>query len=352
VAARPAKPGKKRSRRTSVARSGAVLREAAPQTLDVTFVLRDVASQPIHDPETFFTFRRLSDSRQIGDQIAQAVAGAPVSFDVPVAAGQVLVCEIDPKRFRFAHSPVFFGAPGPPVTREAQLLREPNEWTPRFTRWADLPASFDALKKVLRDSPNVELFKDDTGAIADLLVGAAYDGMSGDKVALAKTALLNTYYRLSRTMEPVSGSRSWFSFVSRIHAIGRERFLAIVDPAMQAIVEQIDRHIDEFRADYEPTPAGNHRGNVPGAWQNRIAKMVSIKSAHRKGNFQLTLTELTGPDEVLLDADVDESGDLLGHFADLFKHKISGGTHPHDVHEILVFQGRDTEDVELGYRLV
>ena len=81
--------------------------------------------------------------------------------------------------------------------------------------------------------------------------------------------------------------------------------------------------------------------------------MISIKSTHRKGNFQLTLTHLSGPDEVLLDADIDENGKLLGHFVDLFKHKITGGTHPHDIHELLVpcRTGR-SRGFDLGYRLV
>jgi hypothetical protein len=140
--------------------------------------------------------------------------------------------------------------------------------------------------------------------------------------------------------------------VSRLVAIGRERFLAFVEPDMETLVRQIHTNIDEFRADYERTPSENHRGNVPAALQSRITSMVSIKSTHSRGNFQLTLTHLSNPDEVLLDADIDESGELLGHLADVLKHKISGGTHPHDVHEILAFQNREVAGFDLGYRLV
>ena len=121
---------------------------------------------------------------------------------------------------------------------------------------------------------------------------------------------------------------------------------------MEVLVRQIHAHIDEFRADYERTPSENHRGNVPPELQGRISSMISIKSTHSKGNFQLTLTHLSDPDEVLLDSDIDENGELLGHVADLFKHKISGGTHPHDVHEILTLQNREVEGFDLGYRLV
>jgi hypothetical protein len=312
--------------------------------------MRDVARRAIRDPATFFTFRRLSDHRQIGDQLQLELTGAPVVFDLPVATGEVVVCEIDAKRFRFVHSPVFFRSPGPPVRKAFTLLREPKQWAPRFTRWNDLPAAFGAFKQVLAASPKVTLFKD-VDPLADLLVEGAYDAMSGEEVTLAKTALLNAHFRLNGTREPVSDDRPWFSFVRRLIAIGRERFLAFVDPEMERLVRQIHTHIDEFRADYERTAAGNHRGNVPAALQGRITSMVSVKSTHRKGNFQLTLTHLSGPDEVLLDADIDESGELLGHFLDLFKHKITGGTHPHDIHELLVLQEGQAAGFDLGYRL-
>ena len=346
-----------RATRPRAGRRAAAVRRAtraaprAAETLQVTLDLRDVAGRPLRDPETFFTFRRLSDNRQISDQLAIELTGAAPVFQLPVATSEVAVCEIDPRRFRFVNSPVFFRTPGPPITKTSLLFREPKEWTPQFTRWNELPAAFATLKKVLRDSPNVTLFKR-AQPIAPLLTDATYDGLSSDDTTLAKTALLNSYFRLNRTMEPVSAARSWFSFVRRIIAIGRERFLAFVDPDLETLVREIDRHIDQFRADYEPTPAENHRGNVPAIFQGRISSMVSIKSTHSKGNFQLTLTHLAGPDEVLLDTDIDENGDLLAHFLDLFKHKITGGTHPHDIHELLVHQEGQSPGFDLGYRLV
>lgn len=340
----------RRSTRRVVPVPAVAIAEAAGETLQVTLGLTDVAGHPIHDPETFFTFRRLDGNRQHGDQLVVALGDRPAVFDVPVATNKVLFCEIDPRRFRFAQSPVFFGTPGPPVRKDAQLFREPTEWTARFTRFDALPASFSNLRDVLAVSPQVTLFKE-LAPIAELLVGAAYDDMQGENVSLAKTALLNCYFRLSRTPEPVSNTRSWFSFVKRLIAIGRERFLAFVDPGMETLVRQIHDRIDLFRADYERTPAENHRGNVPAALQHRISGMVSIKSTHRHGNVQLTLTRLQSPDEFLLDADIDESGDLLGHFLDLFKHKFSGGTHPHDIHELLVLQEKDSDGFDLGYRL-
>lgn len=322
----------------------------APEGLEVAFELRDVGGQLIHDPDARFTFRRLSDNRQIGDQIQRVLKGAPATFEIPVQTGEAVVCELDLQRYRFAHSPVFFRTPGPPISRTSRLFREPLEWTPAFTLWDRLSPAFKGLKDALDVSPNVVLHKSNRslGKIA----GASYDALAGADEVLAKTALLNTHNRLRTVLEPVSDTRSWFSFVQRILAIDRERFLAFVDAEMETTVRQIHTHIGEFSADYERTPAENHRVNVPASMQGRITSMVSIKSTHAKGNFQLTLTHLSGPDEVLLDADVDENGQLLGHLFDLVKHKFSGGTHAHDVHEILVFQQGTTPGFDLGYQLI
>jgi hypothetical protein len=298
---------------------------------------------------TFFTFRRVSENRQVGDQLVQELIGAAPVFDVPIFTSEVLVCEIDPKRFRFVKSPVFFGSPGPPIRKDCRLFREPGEWKARFTRWQELSASFQPLKDVLAVSPQIALFKE-PDPLPDLLTEGAFDTLSGEKPGLAKTALLNSYFMLNGLMEPISGARSWFSFVRRIVAIGHERFLAFVDPGMETLVRQIHTHIDQFRADYERTPAENHRGNVPASMQARISSMISIKSTHDRGNVQLTLTRLAGPDEVLLDTDIDEHGDLVGHVLDLLRHKFSGGTHPYDIHEILLHAANGAA-VDLGYRL-
>lgn len=327
-------------------------RAFAPETVRVSFDLRDVGQTPIADPETFFTFRTLTGNRQVGDQLQVALNGSAVSFAVP-ASQDVMVCEVDPKRYRFAFSPVFFGTPGTQVRKTIVLWREPAEWTPAFTAWSDLPRPFAPLKKVLRASRDIALFdrRHPGSVIAPLLVEQAYDTLDGRDATLAKTALLNIWFRLDSTREPIGGERSWFSFVTRIVSIGRERMLAMVDPAMHALVCQVHEHVDRFSADYERTPAENHRPNVPATLQPRIVDMVSVKSTHRHGNFQLTLTRLREPDEVLLDADIDESGDLLGHLLDLFKHKISGGTHPHDIHEIFLHQRGTAAGLDLGYRL-
>jgi hypothetical protein len=51
-------------------RETAKLGAAGGETLRVTLDLHDISGQPIQDPEAFFTFRRVSGNRQIGDQLA------------------------------------------------------------------------------------------------------------------------------------------------------------------------------------------------------------------------------------------------------------------------------------------
>jgi len=45
----------------------------------------------------------------------------------------------------------------------------------------------------------------------------------------------------------------------------------------------------------------------------------------------------------------DENGRLLAHLGDVIKHKITGGTHPIDIHEFLVLANKN---IELGYDLI
>ena len=51
---------------------------ASAEVVQVSLKLRDVGGQLFHDPDTRFTFRRLSDNRQIGDQIKRALTGRNV----------------------------------------------------------------------------------------------------------------------------------------------------------------------------------------------------------------------------------------------------------------------------------
>ncbi len=78
--------------------------------------------------------------------------------------------------------------------------------------------------------------------------------------------------------------------------------------------------------------------------------MTSIKTDVNKANLQLTAAHATrnGEDIWMLDADIDENGELLAHTFDLIRHIFTKGTDPIDIHESLreLFPACD-----LGYSL-
>lgn len=214
--------------------------------------------------------------------------------------------------------------------------------------WNQLANHFAPLQEVLENSPDIRV---KGGKTITKLTGAAYDAISDNTTNFAKAALLNLFTKLTMMKEPTGGNEPWFSFVERIIEIGRERFIAIVDPRMGQIIRTIKDNIGNF-PEYKNAVAQNHFNSFPAAYQVQKSKMFSIKSDEKKGNVQLTMAPGKSPlgdDVLLLDTDIDENGELFKHLADVFKHKFTGGTHPFDIHEFLAltFRGRP-----LGYDLV
>jgi hypothetical protein len=138
--------------------------------------------------------------------------------------------------------------------------------------------------------------------------------------------------------EPISGNAPWFSFVEEILEIAQSRMIALVRPEMGDLVQTIRKDIGKF-PDYEHAVAGNHFGNMPPQFNVKKSSMFSVKTSDDKGNLQLTFgrgKDANGNDVLVLDADIDESGNLLAHLLDVFKHKITKKqTHPYDIHEYL-----------------
>ena len=188
------------------------------------------------------------------------------------------------------------------------------------------------------------------GKLLGKFTEATYDGVTEKTEVFAKAALLNLYTKLTDLKEPTEGQEPWFSFVREVVEIGKERFIAIVHPQLGEIVRAIKDDIGKFKG-YKNTPAQNHFGNIPAAFQVQKSKMFSIKSTEDHGNVQLTMApgkDAGGNALLILDADIDENGQLMAHLADLFKHKFSGGTHPFDIHEYLAL---DNPNRPLGYDL-
>ncbi|PYP86903.1 MAG: hypothetical protein DMF61_11920 [Blastocatellia bacterium AA13] len=316
--------------------------------------LLDAAHQPAHDPQTRVRFFRSRDNSLIASS-DDLVFPPAKQFTLPAFPQETnLYGEVAPLRFRTANTG-FFTLRTTGVKNELiTALKLPDKWNPVFVPWDSLPGEFDPLKIVLRASPGITIR--DEGPF-DLLVEGAYDGLTGENSILAKMSLLNLYFTLTTIREPTTGTNppSWFSFVNQIFFVDRERFMAFVRPEMATLVGTIEDDIRRFPG-YRSTPADNHfqgiQDALPPEFTVHRSRMKSIKTTPDHANIQLTMAPTRDPngDEVMvLDADIDENGQLLAHLADLIRHLITGGTHPIDIHEYLILA---YGNVALGYDLV
>lgn len=312
--------------------------------------LLDVRNQPAQDPHTKVKFRRISGP-PIG-QVDSLVFPPTRRFLLPAyPQASNVFCDISCERFRNRKTSFFTLMDGETIIRNPTMFRNPAEWDAEFTPWNLLPTSFLPMQDVLGRSPDLKV----AGRHFAKLIGATYDGLSEKTTILAKTALLNLYSALRATKDPTSSSKPWFSHVDRMFIVTRERFIASVNSTMADAVRTIRDNINQF-SDYERAPSDLHfdfmQQNMPSGYQVFKTKMFSIKSREEHANIQLTIApskDPSGNDVTILDADIDESGELIAHLLDVFMHKFTGGTHPYDIHEYLALAHPDTP---LGYDLV
>lgn len=243
--------------------------------------------------------------------------------------------QVRPTRYKEAETGFFTLTSGQPLSMEMKLFRKPDQWRAEFVPFDGLPGEFTPLKQVLAKSANLKVRG---GSKLGLFTGANYDNVTDPKTILAKLGLLNLFIKMSNMTEPVGKTGNWFSFVDEILEIAQSRVIALVRLEMGDIVRAIKNDFNKFD-EYKDTPSGNHHGNMPAQFSVAKRNMFSIKSKDDKGNVQLTLgpgTDGEGKAVLVLDADIDESGKLLAHIADVFRHKITKQqTHPFDIHEYL-----------------
>ena len=310
--------------------------------------LLDVAGRPINETGVRVSFIRIADNKVISTA-ANLSFPPPHRFALPAFPQEKnLICEVTPPRYRQRRSGIFTLTNRETIVRNLTLFRRPDKFSADFTAWQQLPSHFLPFKSALNKSSAVKV---KGGKSLGKFTETIYDGVTEKTEVTAKAALLNLYTKLTDLKEPTGGKEPWFSFVKEIVEIGKERFIAIVNPRMGEIVRSIKDDIGKFK-DYRNTPAQNHFGNIPVMFNPQKSKMFSIKSTEDHGNVQLTMApckDANGNDLLILDADIDENGQLLAHLADLFKHKFTGGTHPFDIHEYLALSDPNRP---LGYELV
>ncbi len=310
--------------------------------------LLDTAGRPVNETGVKISFVRTTENKIIST--ANGLTFPPEhTFAVPAFPQEHhLQCEVTAPRFRQRRSAIFTLTDKELIVRNLNLFRRPDKFSAKFTEWNQLPIQFLSLKTILDKSSALKV---KGGKLLGKFTEATYDSVTGTTELTAKAALLNLYAKLTDLLEPTLGQEPWFSFVQEIVEIGKERFIAVVDPRMGEVVRTIKSDFGKFK-DYKTTPSQNHFGNIPAVYQVQKSKMFSIKSTEDHGNVQLTLApgkDASGNDLLVLDVDIDENGQLLAHLADLFKHKFSGGTHPFDIHEYLSLSNPNRP---LGYELV
>lgn len=243
-------------------------------------------------------------------------------------------------RYRTRGGGFFTLTNGETVKRRLTVLRKPSAWNARFAKWDALGKDFHPLAALLQRSSAVKLHKTSTP------IPAGFEHGDDAKLGLIRASMLNLRGKLVSEKSPVGG-RPWFDGIEEILSAGRERLIVRVSETMADEVEQVHASVPDG---YKRTNAKNHRKNIPAEFA--VERMYSVKTEDRKGNLQLTIArcrDAAGNACSIGDFDIDENGALLAHVADLFKHKITGGTHPFDVHECL----RVTlPGVDLGYKLV
>ena len=309
--------------------------------------LVDVRGRPINESKVKVGFFRVMDNKSVSSSTNDFPP--PHTFTLPAfPQGKQMFCDITAPRYRQRRTEVFLLTDQETISRNVSLFRRPDKWTANFTAWDQLGSPFLTLKKVLEASSAVKV---KNGKLLGKFTEATYDAVVEKSEVFAKAAMLNIYAKLTDLKEPVNGTEPWFSFVKEIVEISRERIIAIVDPTMGEIVRHIADNDSKFK-DYKKSPSGIHFPNIPPVFQPQKSKMFSIKSGEDHGNVQLTMApgkDASGNPLLVLDADIDENGQMFAHLMDLLKHKFSGGTHPFDIHEFLAFADPNRP---LGYELV
>lgn len=190
----------------------------------------------------------------------------------------------------------------------------------------------------------------------------------------ARASLLNIFHVLNadnRDSCTSPSESSWLPFIWRIHVIDEERFIALVDPKMLAIVETLTRQHRDFACNTSAAASAALHGfsnPLSRHWKSERMpppkNVKSIKTPVCQGNVQITVAQFGEGDqlETFADFDIDESFDTHKHARDVVKHHASGkGTNAFRIGEMLAVRELNRQLVigetgghplNLGYKLV
>ncbi len=317
-----------------------------PDVAFFTINLLNTEGTAAEEPNSTVNFVRSDRTCTVG---AQHVVFPPQRrFALPAYPTEsVLFCEIAPSLYRPVQSRLFTPDDAKPQEETITVLRLPDAWQPEFIPQTVLPPDrFQALTKVIANSTQVDVKHGRELGRLD----TAYETLTAPAEILAKMALLNLYAVTTDTREPISNA-DWFSFVTQIVRIDRERFIAEVKPELYDIVQKILNNLSLFKKQgFFTESASLHYDNIPSRY-TVTANLITVKVRYEQGNVQFTMGTTKcndGRDVVILDCDMDEHSNIIGHIDDLFTHVFTGGTHPVDMHEYIMHKD---PGVKLGYTL-
>ena len=329
----------------------------------LTIHLTNFEEKPLRDIPTEVTF---FDNRgdQVGDTASMRFPTGEADFNLEGFARGQYRCRVAAQRYE--EQGLFFFVAGRRKSIQRTLILPRNAraenppWNARFNKWASLGADYRRFKDLLKASPRLELKDKDTGNHASLgrLTASTYEDDDPRPLREAKAGLLNMYAKMSAISPPRGNESSWWSALDELLVIQRDRVIGLANPTLTDLIRRIQRKPGLYPY-YGRAPATLHRKNILAGVkvlgltaQESDVKLQSVKTKEKYGVLQLTLGEVNtreGQTVTILDADVDENGDLLKHFGDMISHKFNGGTHPFHVYDIL---HRISDNPLLGYSLV
>jgi len=339
--------------------------------INVTISALLMEGLPAADPAVTVTLSEVQPFQRVLSATPVTDFDGEVSLNIPAPEDSNPEWMVTPtfSRFMQPSGQMFFPLTEPQKTIPVRLVRSVSAWKPRFTPYIALASPrFDAFKQIAAVSTDVDLKVPGVPAVGNLEDN--YDALDLAPQILAKMALLNLYAVLTDEVDPISG-KVWFSYVQKIIRIDQERFVAEVDQELFDDVKTIVAGLDGPFAggDYSTETEADfplHYPNIPARYDcpaNLAEPMITVKKRYEQGDVQLTMTSYkTGV--YLVDCDMDEHLNLIGHTVDLLAHAEEelqnpqvDGTEPVLMHEYIV---RDSAQqaadgiatVDLGYALV
>lgn len=346
------------------------------QTATVTLIAKTMSGEELLDPnvtvevwETGFGSDRKISVISLGSFDGSVTF--PIDFDDETQPAWRLVADFT--LYDAGHVFSFFPVSESHPVWNVTAARLPDKWKPAFTPLADLQSPrFDPLKNVLNASNDVDLKNGEV--IGDLK--AKYDALVSVPETLAKAALLNLYAVLLEELDPEAKRMTgndvpWFNYVRKLVRLDQERFVAEVEPDLMESVTGIVNGLGGLyaRQGYSTEPPADfilHYPNIPsdygGNGMKRPANMVTmttLKKRYRQGDVQFTVSFFRFPDGStvhLLDCDMDEHDNIVGHSFDLLRHLFEqAGTNPIYMHEFIEADSADNNGgratIDLGYTL-